>query len=144
VIDGVKIIPLKQIKDERGMVMHMLRADAAHFKGFGEIYFSVVNLGTIKAWKRHKKMTQSFAVPQGSIKLVIFDDRNDSPTKGQLQEIVIGIDAYQLVQIPPMLWYGFTAQGDVPALIANCADMMHDPGESEAVAPAESSIPYQW
>ena len=42
-IDGVKIIPKKQIIDERGKIMHMIRNDDEHFTKFGEVYFSYAN-----------------------------------------------------------------------------------------------------
>ena len=90
VIDGVTVRPLRQIPDERGMVMHMLRADDPHFDAFGEIYFSVVELGAIKAWHLHERMTINYAVPYGKIKLVVYDDRDGSPTRGQLDEIYVG------------------------------------------------------
>ena len=81
VIKGVIIVPLKKIVDERGKVMHMLRCDSPLFKEFGEIYFSVINPGAVKAWKRHLKMTQHFAVPVGEIRLVIYDNRSDSESR---------------------------------------------------------------
>lgn len=143
-IDGVRIIPLKQIRDERGMVMHMLRADAPHFERFGEIYFSQVKSGVVKAWKKHKLMKQFFAVPFGTIKLVIFDDRAGSPTKGITQEFTVGVDHYGMVIIPPMVWYGFQALGGGDALIANCPTMSHDPSEVERLDEDADSIPFRW
>ena len=56
-IDGVVITPLRQIFDERGKVMHMLRSDDKNFSKFGEIYFSCTHPGVIKAWHLHKEMT---------------------------------------------------------------------------------------
>ena len=66
-IDGVHVQPLRQILDERGKVMHMLRITDAHFQQFGEIYFSTVNPGAIKAWHQHKEMTLNYSVPHGNI-----------------------------------------------------------------------------
>src|SRR5258706_10709322 len=102
-INGVKITPLKQIVDERGKVMHMLRSDSRDFQKFGEIYFSCVNPGAVKAWHIHKAMTLNYAVPHGRIKLVLYDDRAKSPTKGEIQEIVMGPDQYQLGTVPPLV-----------------------------------------
>ena len=82
-IEGVRVVPLKQIPDERGKVMHMLRADDPHFERFGEIYFSTVYAGVVKGWHLHERMTINYAVPVGAIKLVLFDDREGSPTRGQ-------------------------------------------------------------
>ena len=81
-IDGVKIIPLRQIVDERGKIMHMLRCSDPQFVSFGEIYFSCVHPGAIKGWHIHKRMILNYAVPYGKIKFVLYDDRPESPTRG--------------------------------------------------------------
>ncbi len=144
-IDGVVVLPLKQIEDERGAVLHMLRSDSPLFSGFGEIYFSIVNPGTVKAWKQHRAMTQHFAVPVGRIRLAFFDDRADSPSKGQIEEIILGRpDRYYLICIPPMVWYGFKGISDMTALLANCSDMPHDPNESEQLPVSNDYISYDW
>ena len=100
-IHGVKIIPLRQIVDERGKIMHMMKATDPHFIKFGEIYFSCAWPGTIKAWHIHKSMTINNVVMSGRAKLVMYDLRKDSPTKGELQEVFFGEDNYVLVQMPP-------------------------------------------
>ena len=143
-IDGVVITPLRKIPDERGVVLHMLRADAPHFLQFGEIYFSSVYPGAVKAWRRHRQLTLNYAVPIGMIKLVLFDDRRDSPTGGQLMELFIGENNYCLVTIPPLVWNGFKGIGDKLALVANCATLPHNDGESERVDPFVNDIPYDW
>jgi dTDP-4-dehydrorhamnose 3,5-epimerase len=143
-IDGVIITPLKQILDERGKVMHMLRNDAPHFKEFGEIYFSCVYPGAIKAWHIHTAMTLNYAVPYGNIKFVLYDDRPESPTQGKIQELFTGPDNYCLITVPPMIWNGFKGLGVEPALVANCATLPHDPGEIQRRSPQDSSIPYDW
>lgn len=143
-IDGVVIEPLKQIIDERGKVLHMLRADSPLFTRFGEIYFSVVNPGIVKAWKKHLRMTQHLAVPVGKIKVIIYDNRKNSPTFGKIDILEIGEDNYYLVKIPPMLWYGFQGLSVIPALIANCTDIPHDPEESERLDVFDKKIPYNW
>jgi dTDP-4-dehydrorhamnose 3,5-epimerase len=143
-IDGVLITPLKQILDERGKVMHMLRNDAPHFQSFGEIYFSCVYPGAIKAWHLHKKMALNYAVPHGHIKLVLYDNRKGSHTLGEIQEIFLGLDHYCLVTIPPLVWNGFKGIGPETAIVANCATIPHDPGEIERLDPFDASIPYDW
>ncbi len=143
-IKDVKITPLKQIIDERGKVMHMIRNDSEVFRGFGEIYFSCVYPGVIKGWHIHKKMILNYAVPYGHIKLVLYDDREKSPTKGELQEIFLGPDNYCLVTIPQMVWNGFKGIGTEIAIVANCASIPHDPKEIERRDPLDSSIPYDW
>ncbi|MGH8671611.1 MAG: dTDP-4-dehydrorhamnose 3,5-epimerase family protein [Burkholderiales bacterium] len=143
-IDGVKITPLKQIFDERGKVMHMLRADADGFEGFGEIYFSCVYPQAIKGWHLHNKMTLNYAVPYGNIKFVLYDDRAGSPSRGTIQEIYLGWDNYLLVTVPPLIWNGFKGIGSEMAIVANCASIPHDPLEIERRDPFDPAIPYDW
>jgi dTDP-4-dehydrorhamnose 3,5-epimerase len=143
-IEGVLVKPLSQITDERGKIMHMLRADDPHFEKFGEIYFSVVYPGVIKGWHLHKEMTLNYAVISGMVKLVLYDSRPDSPTRGEVQEMFIGEDNYVLVKIPPRVYNGFKGIGNKPAIIANCATLPHHPDEIERVDPHTSDIPYNW
>ena len=69
-IEGIIITPLKQIVDERGKIMHMLRRDSNVFKSFGEIYFSTVNPKFIKAWHKHKEATLNYACIKGNVKRI--------------------------------------------------------------------------
>ena len=143
-IQGVSIVPLLQIPDERGKVMHVLKSTDSHFIKFGEIYFSTVFPGAIKGWHIHSKMTINYAVPIGRVKLVLYDDRKGSSTQGQVQEIFIGPDNYALVTVPPMVWNGFKGVGLVESLVANCASIPHDPTEITRLDPFDKSIPYDW
>lgn len=143
-IDGIRITPLKQIPDERGKIMHMLRSDAQGFSGFGEIYFSCVYPGAIKGWHFHKRMILNYAVPHGNIKFVLYDDREGSATKGEVQEIFMGPDNYCLVTVPPFVWNGFKGIGTETAIVANCASTPHDPSEIDRRDPFDKRIPYDW
>jgi dTDP-4-dehydrorhamnose 3,5-epimerase len=143
-IDGVIINSLKQIPDERGKVMHMLREDSDGFIGFGEVYFSCVYPEAIKGWNIHKKMTLNYAVPQGNIKLVLYDERQGSPTKGEVQEIYLGPDNYYRVTVPPMIWNGLKGLGTETAIVVNFASIAHDPDEINRRDPFDPCIPYDW
>ncbi len=143
-IQGVCVQPLRQIPDERGKVMHMLRRDDPWFDKFGEIYFSVVYPGAIKGWHQHARMTLNYAVLTGMVKLVLFDDREGSPTRGELMEIHTGEDAYALIVVPAGIWNGFKGIGVKPAIVANCATEPHDPEEIIRLDPFSDQIPYDW
>ena len=143
-INGIKILPLRQISDNRGKVMHMLRRDAKWFEDFGEIYFSTVEAGAVKAWHIHKEMVLNYAVPIGNIKLVLFDSRENSRTRGEIQEIYLGPQDYNLVIIPPLVWSGFKGLGNMTSLVANCASTPHDPDEIDRLPPDNTTIPYNW
>ena len=143
-IDGVKLTPLKQIFDERGKVMHMLREDSSVFSRFGEIYFSCTHPGVVKAWHMHKKMTLNYAVIYGEIKFVLYDDRPESPTQGELQEFFISPENYILVTVPPLIWNGFKSVGVNSSIVANCSTLPHSPDEIIRCSPTSSNIPYDW
>jgi len=144
-IEGVILKKLNQIGDNRGTILHMLRNDDALFSHFGEVYFSEIYPGAIKAWKYHHKQTQNIAVPIGSVKFVIYDDRPSSGTYKKIQVLDLGRpDNYLRLTIPPCLWYGFTCVSNVPALLVNCADIPHSPEESVIKEISNSSIPYKW
>ncbi len=142
-IEGVTVVPLRRIPDERGTIYHMLRRDAPHFIEFGEIYFTSIYRGAIKGWHRHRDMTLNYACIWGRIKLVLYDDRPQSPTRGALREHFLGPDDYALVVIPPGVWSGFKGLSEV-ALVANCATLPHDPSRTDRLDPGDPAIPYDW
>lgn len=143
-IEGVQIVPLQRIADDRGAVFHMLKSTDPHFVAFGEIYFSSVYPGIVKAWKHHRRMTANYACILGRIKVVLYDDRDGSSTKGALQEVVLGPDEYALAVIPPRIWHGFQGLGHPASILANCATEPSDPGELDRLDASDGRIPYVW
>lgn len=143
-IQGVEIIKKNQIVDDRGMILHMLRVDDKNYKKFGEIYFSTVNPNKIKAWHFHKLMTLNYAVVHGSIKLVLYDDRDESKTKGTIQEIILSNENHYLVSIPPKIWNGFCSSDNKHAILANCSDIPHDKEEIIRLPFDDPKFPYKW
>lgn len=143
-IKGVIIKPLRKIADERGCIMHMLRNDDQEFKQFGEIYFSTIYPGVIKGWHVHKEMALNYAVIKGNIKLVLFDGREGSATKGEVQEIFMGDNNFCLVQIPLGVVNGFKGVGTEEAIVANCSTLPHSKDEIIRIDPFTKEIPYSW
>jgi dTDP-4-dehydrorhamnose 3,5-epimerase len=143
-IEGVGIVPLRRIPDERGTIYHMLRADDPHFIDFGEIYFTSIYPGVVKGWHRHREMTLNYACIFGRIKLVLYDDRPGSATAGTLQELFLGPDQYVLVTIPPGIWTGFKGMTEPQAIVANCCTHPHDPARTDRLDPFDNDIPYGW
>ena len=143
-IKDVIITKKKQIYHESGKVMHMLRDDERVFKKFGEIYFSVAYPYSVKAWHCHKKMTLNYVCMHGKVKLVLYDDREKSETKGKIQEIFMSPEDYFLVTIPPLIWNGFKALENHSSIIANCTDIAHDPEEMLKKPFDDPMFPYDW
>lgn len=143
-IAGVHVVPQRRIPDDRGTVHRMLRSTDPHFRGFGEIYFSSVREGVIKAWKNHRRVTVNYACVHGRVKVVLWDGREDSATGGGLMEIFLGPDNHSLVVIPPGVWNGFQGRSSPRAIVANCATEPHDPGEFRRLPPDDPAVPYEW
>jgi dTDP-4-dehydrorhamnose 3,5-epimerase len=143
-IKGVKIIKKKQIIDERGKIMHFMRNDDQNFTKFGEVYFSYTYPNTVKAWHLHKKMTVNYVCIYGKIKLVLFDDRKKSKTKGHLQEIFMTQENYALVSVPPGVWNGFKSIENKSSIIGNCSDIPHNPKEMLRKPHDDPYFNYDW
>lgn len=143
-IEGVNLTSLAIIPGDTGDVLHALKNTETSFCGFGEAYFSTVNKGAIKAWKRHHEMTLNLVVPCGEIGFVIYDDRPDSPTCGKIHEVILSRQNYQRLTVPPMLWLGFKGLGDGLNMLLNVADITHDPDEYDRVDAYNNHINYNW
>ncbi|HDY7502810.1 dTDP-4-dehydrorhamnose 3,5-epimerase [Vibrio vulnificus] len=141
-IDGVISTPLKIIETPGGNVKHAVKASDKGFESFGEAYFSYIEPGSIKAWKKHKEMTMNLIVPQGRIKFVIYDDREGSTTKGAFQEVIVGEDNYVRVTVPPMVWMGFAGVDNKVSMLLNVSNIEHRPEEQERKSLEE--IDYNW
>jgi len=143
-IHDVKITPLKIISDNRGKVMHMLRTDSQVFEKFGEIYFSTIYHQSIKGWHLHKESTLNYVCIKGKVKLVLFDNRKESSTKGVYQELILSPEDYFLVTIPPNIWNGFKGLDKTESIIANCLTLPHDEKEIVRKDPFDKSFSYKW
>ena len=139
-IKDIVVTHLDVIDTPGGHVMHGMKETSVGYAGFGEAYFSQVDKGAIKAWKRHKKMTLNLVVPVGKIKFVLFDDREVSNT--QFQEVIISKDNYCRLTIPPMVWVGFQGLSDNGSILLNIANIEHDPGEVDRLE--VDKINYDW
>ena len=145
-IKDVMIKNLKLIPDERGYLMEMLRNDWAEFDKFGQCYVTACYPGVVKAWHYHKKQVDHFICPWGMSKVVLYDARDDSPTKGEINEFHIGIKNPVLIKIPKLVYHGFKSEGNETSLIVNVPTELYDyrkPDEYR-IPFDDPSIPYDW
>ncbi len=145
-IKGVKTKVLRVIPDERGRLFEMLRRDDAMFRKFGQIYCTTVNCGVVKGWHYHKKQIDNFVCVSGMIKLVAYDGRRGSSTRGQANEFFIGVHNPLLVQIPPGVLHGFKGLTDPEAIVINISSepYHHAKPDEYRVDPHQNDIPYDW
>jgi dTDP-4-dehydrorhamnose 3,5-epimerase len=140
-MDGVTLTPLKIITHPSGNVLHGIKSSEASFTGFGEAYFSTINQGDIKGWKKHSKMTLNLVVPKGEIQFVIFDDRDKSTTQGEFMSIFLSLQNYQRLTVSPGLWVSFKGLS-VENILLNIASIEHDP--TETVNIPLDSLDFNW
>ena len=145
-INGVKVKRLSPISDERGRVMEILRCDDEMFRKFGQVYITTAYPGVVKAWHYHKKQTDSFTVLDGMVKMVLYDARKKSPTKGEVNEFFIGTHNPILLQIPPEVYHGFKCVSEYEAIMLNCPSEAYSRKQpDEYRIPAHTKkIPYTW
>lgn len=145
-IHEVKTKQLKMIPDERGRLMEILRHDDAIFQKFGQVYVTFVYPDVVKAWHYHRIQTDHFACLKGMIKLVLFDSRSDSPTKGEVNQFCIGEHNNLLVSIPPNIYHGFKGISETEAMVLNIPTESYNPKEPDEfrLDAHNISIPYEW
>lgn len=145
-IKGVKVKKLRVIPDERGRLMEMLRCDDGEFIKFGQIYMTTAYPGVVKGWHYHKIQADNFVVVKGMMKVVLYDSREDSPTKGEVNEFFMGEHHPILLQIPPFVFHGFKCVSDIEAIVVNTPTEAYDYKEPDEyrVHPHDNDIPYDW
>jgi len=146
VIEGVQIKNLKVIPDERGRLMEILRNDEDLFQEFGQVYMTTTYPGVVKAWHYHVGQTDNVACVHGMIKLAIYDSREDSPSKGEVNQFYLGIHNPILVQIPKGVYHGWMCVSEEEAIIVNIPTRVYDYKEPDEkrLDPHDNDIPYDW
>ena len=145
-IHGVKTKKLKVIPDERGRLMEIIRSDDEGFTKFGQVYLTSAYPGVTKAWHFHKVQTDNFAVVKGMMKVVLYDSRDGSPTKGEVNEFFVGDQNPLLITIPPLVYHGFKCVGTEEAIVINTPTETYNYSKPDEfrVDPPSKEIPYDW
>lgn len=130
-IEGVSLHPLKRIVVPKGDIYHAMKSTDEGYVGFGEAYFSQIEHGQAKGWKRHKRMTLNLIVPVGAVKFVVYDDRDGSETKGMFEEFIISPETnYQRLTVAPGIWMAFYGVGEGTSMLMDIIPEPHDPDEA--------------
>src|ERR1700676_1762471 len=136
------LTPLRIIPGVSGEVMHALKQEEGSFQGFGEAYFSTVNNGALKGWKKHQKMILNLVVPMGTIRFVLYDGRSDSKSFRTIQELTLSRENYQRLTVPAGIWMAFQGIGEGENMLLNIASIPHDPSEADNLPIHNDQIPY--
>jgi len=143
-INDVIIRPLKKIPDERGTIMHGVRSDNI-LNPFGEVYFKKLYFNVVNGWHVHESLILNYICIFGMIKLVLYDMRESSKTRGNIQEIFLGDDNFCMVHIPPGIANGSKGMGTPFSIMTNIASEPHNPDlKYKRIHPHSDEIPYDW
>lgn len=140
ILGDILLTPLKRIETSGGDVLHAVKEGDIGFAGFGEAYFSWVSGATVKAWKRHTRMTMNIVVPIGQVRFVFCALDSSGDKVFRVEEI--GVDRYARLTVPPGIWFGFQGVGAEQNLVLNVASISHDPAEVERLP--QQNINYDW
>ena len=143
-IEGVKIFDRSIISDDRGRIIHMLKSNEGILDEFGEIYCSTIYPRVVKGWHLHTRVTINYTVLKGNIKFVLYDGRDRSSTKNQIQEIILGDSNHIMVSVPPKIWNGFMCIGSEEAFVINIQNKPYNESEVTRVDPHNNNIDYIW
>ena len=145
-IEGVSARQLRVFPDERGRLGEILRRDDPEFQQFGQVYFTTAYPGVVKAWHYHRKQTDHFAVVRGHAKIVLYDDREGSPTRGEINEFIVGETQPMLIKIPNLVYHGFKCIGLEECIVINLPTEPYDAAQPDEhrVDPHTGGIPYDW
>ena len=145
-IDGVQTKKLKWLCDDRGRLMEMIRCNDDIFRGFGQVYATTVKPGVVKAWHYHKKQEDSFVPLIGQLRIGLYDARDNSATKGQVEEYLLDSANPCVLQIPRGIFHGFECVGDIEAMVLNVPNMPydHEHPDEYRVDPFKNDIPFKW
>jgi len=129
-IEGIEVKDLIKHVDERGFFTELLREDWKDFLQKDTIIqfnLSYSYPGIVRAWHRHLRgQVDYFICIEGSIKVCAYDDRKDSETYGELDEIVISSERLRVARIPGIIWHGYKAIGTKPIKLLYGVNKLYD------------------
>ncbi len=146
-IDGVVVREVLHVPRDHGVITELYRPEWDP-SGLPVVhaYQSRLFSGALGAWSCHKKSIDRLFVNLGHVKVVLYDDRNDSKTFGEVMELHVGDARPAFLVIPIGVWHGVQNLGSSDAMMLNfptCAYDYADPDHYRL--PWDSpEIPYTW
>ena len=146
-IDGVVVRRLTTHADPRGALTPVIDTrDPFWDEPIVYSYRFSILPGRIKGWGMHELQTDRYFVVSGSVRVVLFDGREDSRTSGEIAEVNFTDRTPGLVKIPPGVWHADQNWGDVEAHVLNFPTRAYDPDRPDKfrIDPHSGAIPFEW
>ena len=135
-MDGIIITPLKRINHPKGDILKGITKSDSEFSKFGEAYFSVINQGAIKGWKKHTKMISNLIVVAGEIEFVFHNENTR-----EFFNIKMSQNNYKRLTVKAGLWMAFRGIEKHNTLF-NLSNIEHNP--EEVINSDLNKIDYSW
>lgn len=145
-IDGVRLKELRAIVDGRGDVIELWSRPWIEQEGFtmpAHVYQSATDYGVTKCWHLHAVHTDQFTVTRGKLQVVCADLREDSPSFGEVNSFVMGVQRPTLLMIPPGIMHGWKALARPETIVVNLQSHVYDP-EDEFKYPWDCVLEEVW
>ncbi len=123
--DKVILTPIERIKIEGGDVIKNIKAGDLGYKNFKETYYSFINFGKKKGWKKHKEMTLNLTCPFGEVNFILSENLED------FESITLNDKNLFRITIKPGIWLAFEGLNKPLSIVNNVADMIHNEDEIE-------------
>lgn len=146
-IDGVLLNQTATIGDDRGVILELVDLRQPYWSdGAPYLYMGTCRPGRAKGWGFHEEHKDRYMVLAGEMLLVLYDDREDSPTKGVVQEFYLTRDGLNQLSIPPGVWHAHLNLGQTDLIFANAPTMpfQHDRPDKWRLPLENDYIPYSF
>src|SRR3989442_1891195 len=144
-IEGVMVRDLTAHVDGRGDVIELWSEgwDDRRVLRPRHVYQSATDAGVVKAWHLHQEHTDQFTCTRGKLQVAIADVRSGSPTFGQVNSFVLGVQRPLMIQIPPGTIHGWKALTPPEAIVVNFQTHVYDPAD-EFKFPSDCVLTAGW
>jgi len=146
-IHGVQVRHARTLPDERGTLCEVYRPSwGFHPDPLAYVYQVTIRPGQVKGWVVHEKQDDRIFVSLGTVLVVLYDARPESPTRGLVTEMCFGEVNRALFSIPAGVWHALKNVGSGDALFVNMPTRAYDHADPDKRRlPLENDvIPYRW
>jgi dTDP-4-dehydrorhamnose 3,5-epimerase len=144
---GVEVREVHNLVTRNGVTTEVYRSDWATVPApVAQALYVSLREGAISAWHCHETQLDRVFVVQGSVKLVLYDGREGSPSQGAVCELFLERARPSLVTIPPGVWHGMQNVGSGECAFLNFVDPVYEHGDPDEwrLPPANDAIPYRF
>jgi dTDP-4-dehydrorhamnose 3,5-epimerase len=90
------------------------------------VYMFTLRPGQTKGWGMHMEHEDRYFIVAGDMEVVLYDEREGSPTYGLVASVVLTEYRRRLVNIPPGIWHANRNLGDKDVIVVNCPTTPYD------------------